>query len=131
MINWSEEYRIGIESIDKQHKQLFEIANRIYDLLKNRLITDKYDDIIDIIEELKNYTLYHFKTEENYMQNIKYKKFLSQKAAHKDFLEKMENIDVKKIDNSQNEYLIGVLDFVCDWLIHHIIQEDKLIAAKA
>jgi len=130
VIKWEEGYSIGVESIDEQHKQLFEIANRIYVLLKNELITDKYDKIIEIIDELKSYTIYHFNSEEDYMRSIGYKKFLSQKAAHNDFLEKMKNIDIKQIDNDQNEYLIGILDFVSEWLVEHILKEDQLILAK-
>ncbi|MBC8014356.1 MAG: hemerythrin family protein, partial [Sporomusaceae bacterium] len=83
-----------------------------------------------IIDELKEYTIEHFQAEEEYMKSIGYKRFLSQKAAHNEFLEKMNSIDVEKIDNGHNEYLIGILDFVCDWLAQHIIKEDKLIAAK-
>ena len=130
MIKWKEEYYMGVESLDEQHKELFEIANRIYSLLKNELILDKYNRIIEIIDELKNYTMNHFQAEEEYMKSIGYKRFLSQKAAHNEFLEKMNSIDVEKIDNGHNEYLIGILDFVCDWLGQHIIKEDKLIAAK-
>lgn len=130
MIKWKDEYSIGVDSIDVQHKELFEIANRSYDLLKNQLIMDKYEKIIEIIDELKNYTVYHFQSEENYMQKIGYKKFLSQKVAHNDFLEKMDNIDVEQIDDGQNEYLIGILDFVSEWLIEHILKEDKLIAVS-
>jgi hemerythrin len=130
MIKWKDEYSIGVDSVDAQHKELFEIANRSYDLLRNQLITDKYEKIIEIIDELKNYTVYHFQSEEDYMQKIGYKKFLSQKVAHNDFLEKMENIDVEQIDDGQNEYLIGILDFVSEWLIEHILKEDKLIAVS-
>jgi len=130
MIKWKDEYSIGVECVDEQHKELFEIANRSYDLLRNQLITDKYGKIIEIIDELKNYTIYHFKEEEDYMQAIGYKKFLSQKVAHNDFLEKMDNIDVEQIDDGQNEYLIGILDFVSEWLVEHILKEDKLIAAS-
>lgn len=129
MVKWEEKYCLRVESIDEQHKELFQIANRIYDLLKNDLITDKYDHIVEIIEELKKYTVYHFKAEEEYMQSIGYKKFLSHKVAHNDFLEKMEGIDLDKIDNGHNEYLLGILDFVCVWLVEHIIKEDKLIVA--
>lgn len=130
MIKWKEEYNVGIESIDEQHKELFKIANRIHDLLKNELITDKYDSIIAIIDEMKDYTIYHFKAEEEYMKSIGYRKFLSQKAAHNEFLEKMESIDINQIDNGQNKYLIGILDFVCEWLVEHILKEDKLMVAK-
>lgn len=128
MILWKEEYCLGIESIDQQHLQLVEIANRIYQLLKNELIEDKYDAIVAIIEELKDYTVYHFKAEEEYMMSIGYKKILSQKVAHNDFLEKMASIDMDKIDNGHNEYLMGMLDFVCEWLVEHIVKEDKLIS---
>ena len=130
MIKWKEEYYMGVESLDEQHKELFEIANRIYSLLKNELILDKYNRIIEIIDELKNYTMNHFQAEEEYMKSIGYKRFLSQKAAHNEFLEKMNSIDLEKIDNGHNEYLIGILDFVCDWLGQHIIKEDKLIVVK-
>lgn len=127
MLQWKEEYSLGLSSIDEQHKKLFEIANTAYDLLKDKLIIDKYDRIIEIIGELQEYTVYHFKTEEEYMQSIGYKKFLSQKAAHNDFLEKMQNIDLDKIDNNQNKYLLEILDFIGDWLVNHIIKQDKLI----
>lgn len=130
MILWKAEYGTGVQSIDEQHQKLFEIANRIYELLKNDLITDKYNSIVEIINELKDYTHYHFQAEEEYMQNIGYPKFLSQKVAHNDFLEKMDEIDLTKIDNGQNQYLIGILNFVSDWLVQHIIKEDKLITAK-
>jgi hemerythrin len=129
MVKWEDKYCLRIEAIDEQHRQLFEIAGRIYELLKNELITDKYDHIIEIIDELKNYTIYHFKAEEEYMQSIGYKKFLSHKVFHNDFLDKMENVDLNKIDNGHNEYLIGILDFVCEWLVEHILKEDKQIVA--
>ena len=128
MIQWKDDYCTGIAPIDEQHKELFSIANRIYDLLKNDLIPDKYDSIVAIISELQNYTRYHFKTEEDYMQQINYRRFLSQKAAHNEFLAKMDAIDLGKIDNSQNQYLIEILDFVLDWLAGHIVKADKLIA---
>ncbi len=129
MVKWEDKYSLGVESIDEQHKELFQIANRIYELLKNEMILDKYDHIMEIIDELKNYTVDHFKDEEEYMKSIGYKKFLSHKVAHTDFLDKMENIDVNKIDNGHNEYLLSILDFVCLWLIEHIMKEDKLIVA--
>lgn len=130
MLEWKQDYIIGVKHIDEQHQQLFEIANRAFDLLKNQLITDKYDPIIEILTELKDYTVYHFKSEEDYMQSIGYKKFLSQKVAHNDFLEKVNAIDIDKIDNNQNEYLTEILNFVGDWLVFHIIKDDMLIASK-
>jgi len=130
MIAWKEEYRTGVAIIDEQHKQLLEIAARAYELLKNDLYTDKYDQIVAILEELKNYTIYHFQSEEAYMQSIGYKKLLSHKVEHHDFIEKINNIDLEQIDQDQNQYILELLDFVVSWIDSHILKRDKLIATE-
>lgn len=130
MITWKEDFRLGIDEIDKQHKKLFDIANEAYDLLKNEFAIDKYDHIVDIIKELKNYTIYHFDYEENYMKSIGFKKLLSHKVLHDDFKEKINNIDLDKIDQNQDEYIKDILNFLVDWIERHILKDDKLYAEK-
>lgn len=130
MIKWKEEYLIGIPEIDNQHKQLFIIAERAYEVLNDEYSIDKYDEIIAILEELKNYTIYHFKSEEAYMTKIKYKKFFSQKIAHDNFIEKISEIDYDKLEEEQDEYLIEILDFVVNWITTHILKQDKDIPSQ-
>lgn len=128
MIRWKEEYCLGIAAIDEQHMRLIELANEAYMLLANDLITDKYDKIVELIEELKEYTVYHFQCEEEYMEKAGYKRLFSQKIDHADFIEKVNNIDLKKIDEQQDKYLAGILDFIVEWVDFHILKKDKLIA---
>lgn len=65
MFLWKKEFELGISSIDDQHKRLLEIGNRINELLINHEEDDdNYDEIFTVIEELKDYTVYHFNTEE-------------------------------------------------------------------
>ena len=125
MIQWKESYRLVIEEIDEQHKKLFEIANRAYELLKNDFVTDKYDRIVDIIEELKDYAVYHFSFEEKYMASIKYRKLFSHKVIHDDFIAKINEVDLDNVDESQDEYLLGILDFVVQWIEQHILGTDR------
>lgn len=129
MIQWKEDFSIGVPSIDEQHKKLLEITGRAYSLLKDEMRLDKYDQIVEILAELKDYTIYHFKFEEEYMASIGYGKLLSHKVEHADFIDKVNAIDMDKIDNNQNQYLLGLLDFVVDWIANHILQKDKLIPA--
>ena len=129
MVIWKHDYDIGIPAIDEQHKKLFDIANAIDKLLNNELMTDKYDHIVAIIEELQDYTSEHFAAEEAYMLANKYPKFLSHKVLHNEFIEKMGSIDLAKIDNEQNAYLKEILKFVIEWLVDHILKEDKLISS--
>lgn len=127
LIKWKEEFIIGIDHIDEQHKKLFEIANRAYEILKSDLYVDKYNKIVEVIEELKEYTIFHFKAEEEYMLSIGYKKFFSQKVEHTDFIEKIKNINLEEIDTDQDKYLLELLEFVVDWIGSHILEKDKLM----
>ena len=127
MLQWKAEYLIGVELIDEQHKHLFEIGNRIYELLENYIYVDKYDKIVAIINELSEYTRYHFKTEENYMIQIKYPKYFDQKVEHDDFIRKIEEIDLRDLDENQNKHIGDILTFVFTWILEHILKKDKLI----
>lgn len=129
MIQWKQDYSIGIPHIDQQHQRLFDLANQAYALLKDDLLHDKYDAIVAIINELKEYTVYHFKSEEDYMLSIGYKRFLSQKAEHTDFIAKMDAVNLDAVDADQDKYLLETLDFVCAWISDHILLRDKLITA--
>lgn len=129
MLEWKEEYSIGVQLIDEQHKRLFEIGNRIYQLLENYLLEDKYDKIVVILEELKQYTKYHFQSEEQYMLQIKYPKYFSQKVDHDDFIAKIEEANLEDIDTDQEKYIRDLLLFVFNWILEHILQKDKLISA--
>lgn len=127
MITWKDDFLVGVDEIDKQHQKLFEIANRAYELLKNDFYVDKYDRIVAIIEELKDYTVFHFKYEEEYMLKIKYKKFFTQKIQHDNFIKKVNEINLKEIDSNQDQSLLDLLDFVVNWISNHILIMDKEI----
>ncbi|PYG89875.1 hemerythrin [Ruminiclostridium sufflavum DSM 19573] len=127
MYEMKPEYYTGIASIDEEHTKLFAIANECYDLLTNQFIEDKYDYILNVIKDLKEYTKYHFKNEEEYMSSIGYKKLLSQKVAHNDFIEKINSINYNTIDANQKDSLLELLDFLTTWLVEHILKQDTLI----
>ncbi|SFC16570.1 hemerythrin [Clostridium uliginosum] len=130
MYEMKEEYKTGIEFIDEQHKMLFDIADRTYMLLKNEYTLDKYDKVVALIEELQDYTAFHFKAEEAYMESINYKKMFTQKIEHEAFIKKLNDVDLKSIDENQDDYIISILQFLNDWLTEHIFKNDKLIGEK-
>lgn len=129
MIKWDDKYLIGVELIDTQHKELFRIAGDAYSLLKNEFYTDKYDQVVKLIEELKSYAVYHFESEQNYMKEIGYKKFLSHKVIHDDFLENVSKVDLEHMDDNQDKYLSDIIMFVVDWIEDHILKTDKQIVS--
>lgn len=127
MILWKDEYKIGLELVDEQHMRLFEIAGEIYDLVKISEDIDKFDEIVDLIQELKDYTVFHFEKEEAYMLENRYPKFFAHKAMHETFIEKVSSVSITSLDENQTEYLLEMLEFVLDWLQNHILKVDKEI----
>ena len=127
---WKEEYSIGIDLIDAQHKHLFEIGNDAYELLKNDFYIDKYDKIIQILEDLRQYAKFHFQSEENYMMEINSDQLPSQKIAHDEFIRKIYDIDLKSIDENQKERLDEILTFIFNWILEHVLNKDKLISSN-
>lgn len=127
MLKWKEEYCIGIDLLDAQHKHLFEIGNEAYELLNDSMRVDKYDKIVLVLADLKQYTIYHFKCEEDYMQSIAYRKFFSQKVDHDEFIKKINGVVLEHIDENQDEYLKELLAFIFDWILDHILTKDMLI----
>ncbi|MBL4932143.1 bacteriohemerythrin [Clostridium paridis] len=125
MFEWKKEYEVGIERIDEEHKKLFDIANKGYSLLKNDLYLDKYDRIMDIVHELKDYAQFHFSAEEEYLKSIGYKKLFTHKMEHDYFIDKISSVDLSKIDSNQDKYITEILDFMVQWIKEHILDKDK------
>lgn len=128
MYEMKDEYLTGIKSIDDEHRKLFEIADKVYELYHNDFIPDKYDYIFDVFTELKDYAVMHFEHEEAYMESINYKKMFTQKIQHKEFTEKVLQMFEKLDANHHQDGLIeDTLKFLTDWLIEHILYNDKEI----
>jgi len=127
LLKWKDEYSIGIELIDAQHKHIIEIGNDAFSLLKNKFSLDKYSKIAQVIEDLRQYTRYHFKCEEEYMLKIKYPNYHSQKTEHDDFLKKVYAYNLDGIDQNQDKYIEDLISFILNWIIDHVLQKDKLI----
>lgn len=130
MFQWKNEYVTGIDFIDEQHKMLFEIAYKAYDIYKNDMILDKYDKIVEVIEELKEYTKYHFGEEEKFMLENKYKKFFSHKIQHDDLINDLDKMNLKDMDHNQDKALLDILNFVLEWIQNHILKTDLGMTAE-
>ena len=128
---FTDDYLTGIDFVDEEHARLFEIANEVYDLLTDDMITDKYDRIVELLDELREYTKTHFAHEEEYMEKMDFQHIWSERRAHKMFVKKLEEVDLSTIDESQDAYIVEVLDFLAKWLTAHIKHADRRIGVAA
>ena len=131
---FTDKYKTGVEFIDDEHRRLFEIIKDTNDIIHTEFVHDKYDEIMRLLAELKEYTEFHFHDEEEYMKSISYPGLEAQKRAHSAFVERLVEIDLNEldeIDDNQQEYLVNLIDFLLGWLSNHILGADKKIGEFA
>jgi len=128
MLKWNDEYSIGIQLIDAQHEHLFEIGNSALALLNNHTGVDKYPELVQIVEDLFQYTKYHFKCEERYMLENNYGGYSNQKIEHDNFIKKLDSYNLSKPDQNHDKYIMELILFIFDWILEHILKKDKLIS---
>lgn len=121
---WKDEYNTGIETIDMQHKHLLEIGARIFDLADANDGVDHYDEIITVLSELKEYTVYHFGYEEKLMEKYGYESYEPHKFQHYFVIKKIGKFESEDIDNKQKETILNLAEFISDWITNHILKED-------
>ena len=127
MYEFKDEYVTGIAQVDEEHKRLFEIAEETHRLSKEEFLVDKYDQVRQILGELKEYALLHFEHEEAYMESIGYKYMFIQKVQHDQFREKVNDLDLDHLDENSDEMIEEILEFLTGWLVNHILEHDKQI----
>lgn len=127
---FTDKYRTGIELVDDEHKRLFEIIKDTNDVIHTELLHDKYDEIMRLLAELREYTEVHFSDEEAMMERIHYPDIDAQKRAHSAFVGRLVEIDLSELDamdDNQEEYLQDLIQFLLSWLSNHILGMDKQI----
>ena len=125
------EYLTEIDMIDTEHRKLFDLANQCYELVMDNEAVDRYDRIVALLDELRDYAATHFAHEEEYMERVQYERRFSERYQHLRFIQKMNEVDLDSVDENQQEYLLGILDFLTRWLYGHIKGMDCRIPKEA
>ena len=125
---WKDRYNLNIDEIDRQHMKLFEIGLRAYDLAMTDDSYDHYDEIVAILNELLDYTEYHFDYEEKLMESYGYTGYNAQKQEHGFFVGKIRAMVSKDIDSDQQKAVTEVIDFLSEWISNHILLSDRKYA---
>ena len=118
---------IGVDQIDDEHRELFRLVGEVQDLLHDKWTDDKYFEICDVIERLKEYAAQHFLHEEEYMEQIGHPELEMQREQHAQFCEKVNEVDVRSAEGDQQALITDLLSFLVKWLYRHIMGSDLLI----
>ena len=124
-INWNKQLEIGNQKIDDQHQQLIDYLNNLNDAIESGSSTSSVFELL--FNNLVYYSKYHFSDEEKLMAEINYPGLDHQRTEHEFFINKLAEMQNRFMADENIELV--VLTFLGDWLVNHIVEEDKKIAA--
>lgn len=120
MILWSEEYIIGIEEIDEQHRRFVELAKPVFEAQEAL----QKESIKETLYNLSEYMKLHFSDEEIYMKKIGFNEL----KAHKELHEALVNELVVVIQTPAKLPIIQAkIRVIVKKFIKHIRDEDHKI----
>lgn len=134
-IRWNENHIMGVEELDREHRQLFAIAGKLVDRVEEQDASDSAGRLFVLREGLKylrSYFASHAVREEAYMRQIGYPGY----AAHKRLHDEFQNVNLRKYEAILEKGACSreeVLDFVglgIGWLVEHISTADLAIVGK-
>lgn len=120
---WYDNYNIGIEQVDLQHQKLAKTVRKLQKSLVNGRFSPEAGETLKFLVE---YTKEHFSAEEDLMAKIGYDELESHQKLHKKLIQQVVDI-LLGLKKGKNVDAYELIDFLTDWLIHHIVQEDKKI----
>lgn len=124
LIQWSDELSVGINSIDKQHKELIKMINELNDALQAGQANQK---LAAIFEGLAVYTVTHFGYEEELFAQYGYSESAEHKNEHRALTQQVKDLQ-QKMEEGDFIISVEVMVFLKDWLINHILKTDKAYA---
>ncbi len=124
-LKWNDGYKVGVTLIDEDHKQIFDSYEKLYLSISDGHGLEYYGEILSFLEY---YISSHFEREEKFQAEIAYDLIDLHKSLHDNFKAQIKQLilEQKNIMVS-NQALIRLTLFIKEWLIHHILVEDKKI----
>lgn len=118
-IKWTSALEIGIPVIDAQHHRIVEYINQVEQVQKSH----SKAELLDVLDELVDYTISHFAFEESLMEEAGYPFANAHSKVHRLFAKRVEAFQKRaRAGEDITEELLHVLKA---WLVNHIQRDDQ------
>ena len=124
---WKEEYKVGIDKIDEQHRQLFDKIEQLLEIAKSGDKRSNQQKCMEIIDFLVDYTVFHFNTEEALQRERKYVSYAQHVKIHtelKNTVQAYKELLGKDFTAKTLKSFIGTM---LAWLVNHVCVCDRKI----
>ena len=124
LMPWGDNLKLGIKQVDDQHRELVKMINELHRAMKMKLGTKQSGKIL---AKLADYTVYHFKHEEELFDKYNYPDRIDHKKIHEKLVDKVVGFKAE-FHEGRVALSMDLMDFLTDWLRNHIMKTDKAYA---
>jgi hemerythrin-like metal-binding protein len=89
LIDWKEEFSVGVPDVDHEHRQLIELINDLHAALSSG---DSGTGVLDFLAEINAQITAHFALEEKIMRERQYDQYQDHKRDHERLLDEIRDI---------------------------------------
>ncbi len=97
LIEWKDEFSVGVPSVDHEHRELIELINATYEHLSQE---GSEETVVDFLGEIYVKISAHFALEEKLMRDYQYDQYEDHKAEHERLLEEIRDLMDDYEDNA-------------------------------
>lgn len=125
LINWKDEFSVGVRAFDDQHKKLVAMINEFHDAMSK----GSADAVLaDLFAKLGSYTRTHFAEEERAFKKTGYPLTDEHVDEHRRLIVKVEELSAKQ-KSGKSFLTVETSQFLKSWLMNHIMGTDKKYTA--
>ena len=121
MIEWDDKYSVDISLIDEQHKKLIEIINKASMV---EISSNSQKDVLAILDQMTEYILKHFETEEHYMKEFDFPGFQPHRNEHIDFTNTTIDYKIRAVGGDY-KIINEIIEYLMEWVVNHIQVIDR------
>ncbi|MBI5110079.1 MAG: bacteriohemerythrin [Rhodocyclales bacterium] len=121
LVSWDDSMSVGNLHIDEQHRILIDTINQ----LASAQVGSDQTVIAMIIDELVNYTVFHFDYEEALIEAAGFPDLEAHRRAHRGFVNWVGELRDEFSFHRRRKLGDKILGFLRDWLSQHILGEDR------
>ncbi|MDE6364158.1 MAG: bacteriohemerythrin [Lachnospiraceae bacterium] len=124
---WKDEYKVGNDKIDEQHRQLFDKIEQLLEIAKSGDKNSNQKKCMEIIDFLVDYTVFHFNTEEAIQRDRKYVSYAQHIRIHNDFKNTVQVYKELLSRDFSAKTLKSFIGTMLAWLVNHVCVCDRKI----
>lgn len=120
LIEWRDEFSVGVASVDLEHRELIRLINDLHTLIGDNA---SRDEVVSMLGEIFAQISAHFALEEKYMRDARYPLLDEHKGDHETLLDELRDImDLVDVDGNYDEQ--GLSEDLQRWFTEHFRTHD-------